>query len=127
MSLVAVSRLDLRNRKSLANRTFERAQQLLCLHTLPGATAVVLLKFFGVWLVVSGVLWIVFAIEMRKVIDYEWLLAIAGFCSLGAGVLTLLSPLQSAMDVDHWRLCLRGRDRHADARRIPTVIGSRPQ
>lgn len=64
---------------------------------LPGATAVVLLTFFGVWLVISGILRIVFAIEMRKVIDNEWLLAMAGFCSLGAGVLTLLSPLQSAM------------------------------
>jgi uncharacterized membrane protein HdeD (DUF308 family) len=64
---------------------------------MPGVTALVLLGFLGAWLIASGAVRIALAIEMRKVIEGEWLAALAGLCSIVAGVLTFVSPLQTAV------------------------------
>lgn len=64
---------------------------------LPGVTAVVLLTILGAWLIASGAVRIVLAIEMRKAIDGAWLTALSGVCSIVAGALTLFSPLQTAV------------------------------
>jgi uncharacterized membrane protein HdeD (DUF308 family) len=64
---------------------------------MPGLTAVVLLTFLGAWLIASGAIRIALSIEMRKAIDNAWLAALAGVFSLIAGVLTLVSPLQTAV------------------------------
>ena len=63
----------------------------------PSAAAFVLLTLFGIWLIVGGVLRVVFAIEMRRLIRDEWLVAISGVCALVAGILTLFSPFHSAI------------------------------
>jgi len=65
--------------------------------TMPGVTAVALLVYLGAWLVVSGVMRTVLAIEFRKVIEDEWLLVLSGILSVVAGVLTFISPLQTAV------------------------------
>ena len=64
---------------------------------MPGVTALVLLTVLGAWLVASGAVRIVLAIEMRRVIEDEWLAVLAGVCSVVAGVLTFVSPLQTAV------------------------------
>jgi uncharacterized membrane protein HdeD (DUF308 family) len=64
---------------------------------MPGVTALVLLTLLGIWLIASGAVRIALAIEMRKAIDNEWLVGLAGVCSVVAGALTLLRPLQTAV------------------------------
>ncbi|HTQ11230.1 MAG TPA: HdeD family acid-resistance protein [Fimbriimonadaceae bacterium] len=64
--------------------------------TNPGATAFVLLALLGAWLILSGVIRIVLAFELRDAIRGEWLLGAAGLCSIIAGLLTLISPVQTA-------------------------------
>ena len=63
----------------------------------PGAMAASLLLLLAAWLIVTGVIEIVAAIELRKQIDNEWLYLLGGLCSIGAGVLTLYRPNQSAL------------------------------
>ncbi|MCW5935957.1 MAG: HdeD family acid-resistance protein [Fimbriimonadaceae bacterium] len=64
---------------------------------MPGLTTLVLLGFLGAWLIASGAVRIALAIQMRKVIEGEWLAVLAGVCSIVAGVLTFVSPLQTAV------------------------------
>jgi uncharacterized membrane protein HdeD (DUF308 family) len=58
----------------------------------PGATAIVLLYVIAFWAIVRGVMEIVAAIQMRKVINNEWLLIIAGICSVIFGGILLARP-----------------------------------
>ncbi len=56
----------------------------------PGITALALITFIGAWAIVRGVLEIAAAIQLRKRIEGEWLLILAGFMSVlfGLGVLS---------------------------------------
>ena len=64
---------------------------------MPGVTALALLVYLGAWLVVSGVMRVALAIELRRVIEGEWLLVLSGIFSVIAGVLTFVSPMQTAI------------------------------
>lgn len=59
---------------------------------LPGITALVLLGMIAGWAIVTGVLEIVAAIQMRKYITGEWLLALSGVASVLFGVALLINP-----------------------------------
>lgn len=59
---------------------------------LPGLTAFALLMVVAAWAVASGVLRIAAAIQLRKRIEGEWLLALSGALSVLFGLLLALAP-----------------------------------
>jgi uncharacterized membrane protein HdeD (DUF308 family) len=63
----------------------------------PALTALVLLLLIGANALVTGVLDIAGAIRLRKVIEGEWLLALAGFLSIAFGILVFLFPGAGAL------------------------------
>src|SRR5262249_38683934 len=60
--------------------------------TLPGITALILLYLIGAWAIVTGIIEISAAIQLRKVISREWMLVIAGILSVLFGVLLIANP-----------------------------------
>ena len=58
----------------------------------PGMTALALLYVVAAWAILSGVLEIAAAIELRKAIDGEWLMALGGLASVVFGVLLAVQP-----------------------------------
>ncbi len=58
----------------------------------PGITALAFLYLIAFWAIVRGIFEIAAAIQLRKVIDNEWLLALAGLASIGLGVLLAAAP-----------------------------------
>jgi uncharacterized membrane protein HdeD (DUF308 family) len=69
---------------------------------MPGLTAVALLILIGVWAMFRGMLDIVAAVQLRDVIEGEWMLALAGVLSVLFGVLTILFPGAGALAVIWW-------------------------
>jgi uncharacterized membrane protein HdeD (DUF308 family) len=63
----------------------------------PGITAVVLVWLIGGWAVVTGVLEIATAIRLRKEIEGEWMLVLAGIASVFFGVLLIALPGPGAL------------------------------
>jgi uncharacterized membrane protein HdeD (DUF308 family) len=63
----------------------------------PDITILVLVLLMGANALVTGILQIVMAIRLRKSIEREWLLALAGVVSLIFGVLVFLFPAAGAL------------------------------
>lgn len=63
----------------------------------PGLTAMVLLFMIATWAVVTGILEIGAAIELRRVVTGEWLLALAGVLSIVFGILLFAHPGSGAL------------------------------
>jgi uncharacterized membrane protein HdeD (DUF308 family) len=68
----------------------------------PGITAIALLALIAAWALVTGGLEIAAAIRLRKVINNEWLLALAGVASVGFGILLVLFPGPAALALILW-------------------------
>jgi uncharacterized membrane protein HdeD (DUF308 family) len=68
----------------------------------PGLTAVALLFLVAGWAVVTGVLEIVLAIRLRKVISGEWLLVLSGVLSVALGVVLALFPAPGIIALVLW-------------------------
>jgi uncharacterized membrane protein HdeD (DUF308 family) len=66
---------------------------------IPGITALILLMIIAAWAIVTGAFEIVAAIQLRKYIKGEWLLALAGVASVLFGVLLFLNPGSGALAV----------------------------
>jgi uncharacterized membrane protein HdeD (DUF308 family) len=64
---------------------------------LPGITAQVLLVFIASWAIVTGVLQIWGAIQLRKEIEVEWMLALSGLLSVALGVALIARPGAGAL------------------------------
>jgi uncharacterized membrane protein HdeD (DUF308 family) len=63
---------------------------------LPGLTLLVLVLLMGVNALITGVLDIAIAIRLRKTIQREWLLVLAGVVSIVFGVLVFMFPAAGA-------------------------------
>lgn len=63
----------------------------------PGVTALVLLVFIAAWSIARGVFEIIGAIQLRKELENEWLLILAGAMSVVFGVLILVWPGAGAL------------------------------
>ena len=69
---------------------------------MPGITALGLLILIAAWAIVNGIMEIVAAIKLRKVITNEWLLILAGIASIIFGILLFLQPGAGALVLVWW-------------------------
>ena len=63
----------------------------------PGLTALTLLFFIAGWIIATGVLQIIGAIELRRVIEDEWWLILDGALSVLFGILLFIRPGAGAL------------------------------
>ena len=68
----------------------------------PGLTALALLYLIAAWSLVTGVIEIVLAIRLRKVMTGEWLLALSGVASIVLAVVLMLFPAPGALALVLW-------------------------
>ena len=65
----------------------------------PGITGIALLAIIASWAIVTGVIEMVAAFRLRKAIEGEWLLALAGLLGIVFGVFMVLDPGAGALAV----------------------------
>lgn len=68
----------------------------------PASTALAFVWLIGVWAIATGILELVSAIKLRKVINHEWALGIAGVLSVAFGLLMFYRPLAGGLAVVWW-------------------------
>ena len=64
---------------------------------MPGITALGLLILIAAWAIVTGIMELVAAVKLRKIINNEWLLVLAGIASVVFGVILLFQPAAGAL------------------------------
>jgi uncharacterized membrane protein HdeD (DUF308 family) len=68
----------------------------------PASTALAFVWLIGFWALATGILEIASAIKLRKVIEHEWALGIAGALSVAFGLLMFYRPLAGGVAVVWW-------------------------
>jgi uncharacterized membrane protein HdeD (DUF308 family) len=68
----------------------------------PAITAVALVYIVAAWSLVSGGLKIAAAIQLRKVVKGEWLLALAGVATIALGVMLFMMPAIGLLALVFW-------------------------
>lgn len=69
---------------------------------MPGLTALSLLMLIGAWAIATGIMEIVAAVKLRKVITNEWLLVLAGGASIAFGAMVFFVPAAAALALTWW-------------------------
>ena len=64
-----------------------------------GMTALVLLMFIAVWAIIIGALQLYAAVQLRKMIENEWLLVLSGLLSIAFGALLIAWPSTGALAI----------------------------
>ena len=64
---------------------------------MPGITALGLLILIAAWAIVTGVMELVAAVRLRKIIANEWLLVLAGIASVIFGIILFVQPAAGAL------------------------------
>jgi uncharacterized membrane protein HdeD (DUF308 family) len=64
---------------------------------IPGITAVVLVTLIGAWAVLTGVMEVIAAFRLRREMEDEWLLGLAGILSLVFGLVIVVFPGAGAL------------------------------
>jgi len=59
---------------------------------MPVLGAIVLTWFIALWAIVTGALEMGAAVRLRKIIDHEWMLMLAGMLSLALGLVIVVQP-----------------------------------
>ncbi|WGV27562.1 HdeD family acid-resistance protein [Halotia branconii] len=65
----------------------------------PGIATLVLLYLIAAWAIATGIFEIIIAVQVRKEIENEWLLVLAGITSLLFGVLLIIWPVAGALAI----------------------------
>ncbi len=65
----------------------------------PGVTALILLYTIAFWAISTGVLDLLAAIRLRRVLEHEWLLGLEGVLSIVLGVLLFAAPAAGLLTV----------------------------
>jgi uncharacterized membrane protein HdeD (DUF308 family) len=65
----------------------------------PAITAIALYWTIAVWAVLTGILELVAAFQLRKLVPGEWLLILGGAASIAFGILMVVYPLAGAITV----------------------------
>jgi uncharacterized membrane protein HdeD (DUF308 family) len=68
----------------------------------PASAALAFVWVIGAWALMTGALEIGTAVRLRKVIDHEWTLGLAGGISIAFGLLMLLRPAVGGLAVVFW-------------------------
>lgn len=68
----------------------------------PEISAALLVLCIALWCLLTGVMEIAIAIRIRKEIEGEWQLALAGVISIALGVLMLVQPNAGAISIAWW-------------------------
>lgn len=74
---------------------------IVCL-SMPGITVVFMVGLIALWSVVTGILEIILAVRLRKEIQNEWMLVVAGVFSIIFGVLLFMQPLAGVVVISWW-------------------------
>ncbi len=65
----------------------------------PNITGRVLLYLIAAWAVITGILEIVAAVDLRRLVDDEWLMILGGIFSVVFGVLVMIFPGAGALSI----------------------------
>jgi len=68
----------------------------------PASAALAIVWMIGAWAIVTGALEIASAVKLRKVINHEWALGLAGLLSIAFGLLMLYRPIAGGLAVVWW-------------------------
>ena len=63
----------------------------------PATAGLILLALIAAWAVTTGILQVMVAVQLRREIDNEWLVALGGILSIAFGVFVVLFPGASAI------------------------------
>lgn len=63
----------------------------------PGITAITIVFFVAWWAIVTGIMQLIVAVEMRKSIPNDWLLVLGGIISIVFGALLIWRPLSGVL------------------------------